>query len=289
MPCKPCPQLSFNLHICRTLHVQIGNIPLRVCSYLEERSAGGGLPLWRCRMEAASYPTPCQGRIQWPAGLPHSRLRVCGVTLPAGSTLQQVLGRLLPPCGISLGGLEVDRCRFTPAQCSNCLALEGLSDMKVCWLRCLPDNFTAADVEELSSNGRPMRPLGGSPADLARKAAAEAVLAALMAQVPQLERLDLDAELPEGCGVPACVVQCASLRYLDLGFDLTTLPPGPYLHSEWWICFAKLKDSLPAHAAAAAVVVEPAPPRWLYRCCLSSLPGRAVPLPSHPPLPPPPI
>lgn len=210
--------------------LQVGGVPLVACSYQEEKAAGGGLPLWKCRL-ATARSGGRQRRWPWPAGPPQGRLRVNRATLAACSTLQQLLQQLLPPRGISLGALELDDCRFTQAQCSDCPLLQGLNELAVKSPHFLPDGYTAAQAEEFSFDGRPSRPPQGSAADHARKAAVEPVLAALMAQMPRLERLTA----PGDDGVPACVMQRTALRFLDMdGGYLTQLPRGPYLQSEWF-------------------------------------------------------
>ncbi len=202
--------------------MQIGDVPLAACSYQEERQAGGGPPMYKRRMDAAD------GRIhlQWQAGPLQGQLQVSGATLPASTSLQQLLERLLPPSGLSLGALRLESCRLTPAQCGACPLLEPVNDLEVVYQRFLPDGHTAAEAEEFSFDGHPRPPPQGSPADLARQAALEPVLAALLAQMPRLERLHCG-------GLPSCVVQRTGLRSLNLnGASLETLPHGPYLQSE---------------------------------------------------------
>ncbi len=191
---------------------QIDDVPMGACSYREERAASGGPPMWRRRMDASDARP---GDIVWPAGPLQGLLQVQHAELPAGTSLQQLLERLLPPSGLSLGTLWLEGCQLTPAQCSACPLLEPVTDLAVRGIRFPPDSFAAAEAEGRSGNEAQ-----------ARKAAFGAVLEALLAQMPALESLE--------CGsLPTCVVQRTGLRYLDLGGAyLETLPRGPYLQSE---------------------------------------------------------
>lgn len=212
--------------------LQIDGFDLESCSYQEVQRAGGAPPSHKLRMDAAD-PGGRRGT-QWPVGPLQGRLLVGHATLPPGATLQQLLERLLPRCGLSLGALELEELRCTPAQCSPCPLLGQVNDLALHFPRCLPDGYTSEEADEEDPYG----PEEGSPADLARRETTEPVLAALMAQMPELERLLAEGVLPEGAGVPACIRHCTSLRSLELGMPCVAkqLPPGPYLHSEWLGC-----------------------------------------------------
>ncbi|PRW32956.1 activating signal cointegrator 1 complex subunit 3 isoform B [Chlorella sorokiniana] len=232
--------------------VQIDGLPLKICCYREEQQAGGGPPMWQQEAEAADLRR--RSTIRWPAGPLQGWLRVIGASLPPGSTLQQLLQRLLPPAGLSFGMLELSKCRFTPSQCGACPPLGQVNELAVDYPRFLLDGYTAAQAEEFQQEGEPEPPPGGSPADLAQKEAIEPVLAALLDQMPALERLQLAAHLPEGGGVPGCIVQHSGLRYLDLGGAgyLKTLPLGPYLQSlETLLLDSQGFERLPRALAAA--------------------------------------
>ena len=171
--------------------------------------------------------------MQWPEGPLQGRLLVCRATLPAGSLLQQLLERLLPPCGLRLVALQLEKCRYTPVQCRSCPLLGLVNDLAIESARFLPDGYTAEEAEEFSYDGQPHLPPGGSPADRAQKAALEPVLSALMAQMPALERLALPLVGSDTASPPACLVQRSGLRFLNLdGAYLKTLPQGPYLQGE---------------------------------------------------------
>lgn len=242
------------------LHLQVDGVQLAMCSYREERQAGGGLPNWRRRMHALDS---CGGVVEPPSGPLQGRLKLYGAALPAGSTLQQLLQRLLPPRGISLGALELEECRFTPAQCGDCPLLQGLNELSVKSPHFLPDSHTAEEAEEdYFAHGQRQPPPDGSPADLARKAAVEPVLAALIAQMPRLERLELAVPLPQGGGLPDCIVQRTGLRFLDLdgSYFLEQLPAGPYLQSESVLIAAFCcREQVSANAQCAL----PSLPRYL--------------------------
>lgn len=159
--------------------MQFGGVPVERCVYKEGRQAGNAPLCWKPH-----------GGIQWTLGPPQGQLLVAGAAQPHGSTLPQLLERLLPPCGLSLGALTLNSCELTPAQCHAGPLLEHVK------------HFSA----EL------------------------AVQAALISQMPALERLD--ASLPEDGRLPDCIVQGSSLRVLELTLGAgQTPPPGPYLQS----------------------------------------------------------
>ena len=157
--------------------MQIDDFDLESCSYQEVQRAGGAPPSHKLHMDAAD-----SGSRRGTVGPLQGRLLVGHATLPPGAKLQALLERLLPRCGLSLGALELEELRCTPAQCSPCPLLGQVNDLALHFPRCLPDGYTSEEADEEDHYG----PEEGSTADLARRETTEPVLAALMAQMPAL-------------------------------------------------------------------------------------------------------
>ena len=182
-------------------------------------SSGGGPPFWRRRAAAAQQPRG--GALEWPRGPPQGRLFVQGAALPADRTLQQVLEQLLPPRGLALGALRLGACRLSPRQCADCPLLGSVSELSVEHPKfCLGGDNDSEDDGEQPWREHP-----------SQRRAVVPVMEALLAQLPLLERLGLDADMPEGASLPDCITSRAGLRFLDIGMACSPedLPPGPYL------------------------------------------------------------